>query len=268
MDPYVFGGALWGTLYSSAHAVTRCADDECLPALCTALCVLLRALRTCLPCEACRGTYDAHMQACHGAQGRDGVYTTPRALLAAERAARAAGRPRADPAAAYPALHCIVRLDSVVRRKLGTGDNGGTLRVARRVAALGGGYGGAHDVVYVLALMATHAADCVDAAVRARRARATCKFARSVCILLQRVDKYAPLSAALHEAFPSAVPRSDASDAQRVVRRVHAAWCAMHGVAHTAQCVEAADLTRRVELARGKLRDMPACYARDAVPGQ
>ena len=141
MDPYVFGGALWGTLYSAAHAVSA-ADDVALPTACTAMCCMLRALRVCLPCELCRVTYDAHMSTCHTGQGHAGVWTRPDTLLAAERAARDAGRPHTDPAAAYPALHCIVYVDSAVRRKLNTGSNGGTLRVARRIAALGGGYGG------------------------------------------------------------------------------------------------------------------------------
>ena len=253
MDPYVFGGALWGTLYSAAHAVTLAPDGAQLKTACTALCCMLRALRTCLPCELCRVTYDAHMQTCHGSQGRSGVFTRPSTLMAAENAARASNRNHADPAAAYPALHCIVYVDSAVRRKLNTGDNGGTLRVARRVSALGGGYGGSHDVLYILALMAAHAQSCLDTHVRAARARATAKFARAVAVLLGNLPKYAALQTCLLPEIPASVTVVDAARPEFVERRVHRAWCKLHNKSFHTQAPVLLDLQRRVDIARGKL---------------
>lgn len=257
MDPYVFGGALWGTLYSSAHAVTSCVDDD-LPRLCTALCCMLRALRTCLPCEACRATYDAHMATCAAAQGHDGVYTRPSTLLRAERAARAAGRSRHTPASAYPALHCIVHVDSAVRRKLGTGSNGGTLRVARRVTALDGGYGSGHDVVFLLALMAQHAQNGAQACVQTSRAVATAKFARAAGVLLSTVPKYADAAHALCGAFPARLDAATAESARAVYGLVCRVWCALHAVVAAGTTTgrlpsPMQDLAQRVRLTRGKM---------------
>lgn len=247
-------------MYSAAHAVSV-ADAAALPTACTAMCCMLRALRTCLPCELCRVTYDAHMATCHVGQGEAGVYTRPDTLLSAERAARAAGRPHTDPATAYPALHCIVYVDSAVRRKLHTGDNGGTLRVARRIAALDGGYGSPHDVVYLLALMAAHATDGAAADVRAARSRATARFARAVAVLLCALPKYASMRHVMTACFPARLSVQDAEDADGVAARVCRVWCALHDERHDASGPVALELRRRVQLTRGKLTAVEALYA-------